>query len=225
MSRSTPPVPTLGAALRRGVRLHRRLAIAVGVAIAIVLFAPMLSFRTRLLVGWDVGIALWLILTLHMVNGSNAAKIRARAAEEDEGAAAILIGCLLASFSSLVAVVMEAGATAHASGAAAAHILLAIGTLALSWCFIHGIYALHYAREYYAPDVDCHPMLGFPGSQEPDAWDFMYFSFTIGTSAQTADVSVNSARMRRFVLGHQLVAYAFNASVLALGVNVAAGLV
>ncbi|WP_341989580.1 DUF1345 domain-containing protein [Azorhizobium sp. AG788] len=210
---------------RRMLRLHLRLF--VGILVALVTFAvsPELAFHTRFLVAWDIGIAVWLVLVMKVVMGGTAERVRRRAAEEDEGALVILIGALLASLFSVAAVVQEAGSVSGAGPYALPHLLLAIGTLTLSWTFMHGIYAMHYAREYYSVSADTHPMLGFPGDEDPDFWDFFYFSFTIGTSAQTADVSVNSRRLRRTVLGHQLVAYVFNASVIALGVNVAASLV
>ena len=219
----TPPEPDLAdqPLWRRMLRLHLRLVVAILMAMGVYLATSMLSFNTRFLVAWDVGVVIWLVLVMRVVIGGTAERVRRRAAEEDEGSGVILIGSLLASVFSLVAVVQEAG---H-SGSQPRHVLLAVGTLALSWCFMHGIYALHYAREYYAVTADTQPMLGFPGDEEPDFWDFFYFSFTVGTSAQTADVSVNSRRLRRIVLGHQLVAYGFNASVIALGVNVAASLV
>lgn len=206
---------------RRMLRLHLRLVVAMVVAVVVFAVTPHLAFNTRFLVAWDVGTGFWLVLVMRVVMGGTAERVRRRAAEEDEGAGVILIVALLASLFSLVAVVQEAG---H-GGSDAGPVALAVGTLVLSWAFMHGIYAMHYAREYYSVTADTQPMLGFPGDEEPDFWDFFYFSFTIGTSAQTADVSVNSRRLRRTVLGHQLVAYAFNASVIALGVNVAASLV
>lgn len=206
---------------RRMLRLHLRLVVAMLVAVGVYAVTPHLAFNTRFLVAWDVGTGIWLALVLRVVMGGTAERVRRRAAEEDEGGGVILIVALLASLFSLVAVIQEAG---H-GGSETGQVMLAVGTLVLSWCFMHGIFAMHYAREYYSVTADTQPMLGFPGDAEPDFWDFFYFSFTIGTSAQTADVSVNSQRLRRAVLGHQLVAYAFNASVIALGVNVAASLV
>ncbi len=210
---------------RRTVRLHKRLFLAIVLALLVYAALPAIAFRTRFLVAWDVGTAFWLILIFFILKGGTAERVKQRAAEEDEGAAVILIVALLASLLSIVAVVQEAGSASGGPTTTFQHVLLAIGTLALSWSFIHGMYAMHYAREYYSSVPDSRPMLGFPGDASPDFWDFFYFSFTIGTSAQTADVSVNSQRMRRMVLGHQLVSYAFNASVLALGVNVAASLI
>ncbi len=210
---------------RRMVRLHRRLAAGIVVAALAYLLTPSIPFPTRFLVAWDLGTGVWMVLVLMLVAGGTAERVRRRAAEEDEGAAVILIAALLASLFSLVAVIQEAGSASGGGAAALPHLLLAVGTLTLSWAFMHGIYAMHYAREYYSVNADTHPMLGFPGDADPDFWDFFYFSFTIGTSAQTADVSVNSQRLRRIVLGQQIVAYVFNASVIATGVNIAASLV
>lgn len=102
---------------------------------------------------------------------------------------------------------------------------LAVGTLIASWFFFHTLFAFHYAREFYDLEADgLQPPLGFPGGDQPDYWDFLYFAFNLGTASQTADVTVNAPRLRRFVLGHQIASYLFNTAVIALGVNVAAAL-
>ncbi|GGF76901.1 membrane protein [Azorhizobium oxalatiphilum] len=223
MSTNRPPAPL--SFWHRMLRLHLRLLLATLAALVVYLVTPTLSSPGRFLVAWDVGTALWLVLVLMLVAGGTAERVKQRAAEEDEGAVAILIITLLASLLSLVAVIQEAGSVKGGNGPGALQIALAVGTLALSWAFIHGSFAMHYAREYYRRGADAKPMLAFPGAASPDFWDFFYFSFTIGTASQTADVSINSQRLRRLVLGHQIVAYVFNTAVLALGVNVAAGLV
>jgi uncharacterized membrane protein len=205
------------------VRLHPRLFIAVAVGLAAFLVVPVHNPRVRFLVSFDVGAVLWLLLAGLLVLRCDAARVRGRAQGDDEGAWVALLVAVLATASSLVAVIIEAGAPAD--GERWPHIALAVGTLIVSWLFFHTLFAFHYAREYYDAALDDpQPALGFPGGGAPDYWDFLYFAFNIGTAAQTADVTVNVPRLRRFVLGHQVASYLFNTAVIALGVNVAASL-
>ena len=64
-----------------------------------------------------------------------------------------------------------------------------------------------------------------PGNARPDYWDFVYFSFVIGMTSQVSDVGVTSTRIRRTVTAHGVVAFAFNAALLALSVNIAASVI
>ena len=104
--------------------------------------------------------------------------------------------------------------------------MLAGVTIFLSWCFVHTTFALHYAHEFYMDrgreGVAC---LEFPGGGHPDYLDFLYFSFVIGTTSQTADVSIASRSLRRLALLHGIIAFLFNTTLVALSVNIAAGLI
>jgi uncharacterized membrane protein len=87
-------------------------------------------------------------------------------------------------------------------------------------------FALHYAHDYYSPDhgSDARSGLVFPACEEPDYWDFLYFSTSIGATSQTSDISIKSRALRRLVTLHAVVAFFFNTAVLALTVNIAASL-
>ena len=104
------------------------------------------------------------------------------------------------------------------------HIALAGGTVLLSWSFVHTIFAVHYAHEYYVgPENELAKGLEFPGKTPPDYWDFMYYSFVIGTACATADVNITSKIMRRITMLHCVFAFFFNTTILALMVNIGAG--
>ena len=104
------------------------------------------------------------------------------------------------------------------------HVALAALTVLLSWTLAHTIFAIHYAHEYFAgPDHELAKGLKFPGLEPPDYWDFLYYSFVIGTATATADVNVTSRTMRRITTLHCVFAFFFNATILALTVNVGAG--
>ena len=97
-------------------------------------------------------------------------------------------------------------------------------TVALSWLFLHTVFAFHYAHAYYSESAASDRPLEFPGKTEPLYWDFIYFSFICGMTTQVADVVTRTTAMRRLVLGHCILAFFFNTSIIALGVNIAAGL-
>jgi uncharacterized membrane protein len=146
-----------------------------------------------------------------------------RAAEEDEKAVVFLILTLSAAIVSLAAIGIEL-AGIHNSGSQEAFRLTIAGvTILCSWFFVHTIYAIHYAHEYFG-DRGERRGLAFPHDDKPDYWDFLYFSFNFGAAAQTSDVVIVSKRMRRLSLAHAILAFLFNTTILALAVNVGAGL-
>jgi len=177
---------------------------------------------TKFLVGWDIGIGLYLILAFALMARSDVHRIRRRAANQDEGGMVMLVLTVAAAVASLAAIFAElgtaAGATRHAG-----QLILATATVVMSWAFIHSIFALHYAHEFYGEGRD-RQMGGmtFPEDHDPDYWDFTYFAFTIGMCGQVSDVAVSSKAIRRTVLAHSVISFLFNAALLALTVNIAA---
>jgi uncharacterized membrane protein len=111
------------------------------------------------------------------------------------------------------------------------HILLAIGAVVISWFLLHTIYTLRYAHLYYDPDTDIDGEtkavggLQFPGKEQPDYLDFVYFSFIVGMTFQVSDVNITSRRIRRVCIVHALLSFAFNTAILALSINVVSGMV
>ena len=175
---------------------------------------------TRMLVGWDVTVVLYLGLVTHVMLVCDVDRIRERAAREDEGQLTILVLTVAAALASLGAIIAELSSPV-AGPRRPPHILLATLTILLSWAFIHAIFALHYAHEFY--DETDGGGMAFPGGDlSPDYWDFVYFSFVIGMTSQVSDVGVTSKRIRRTVAAHGVVSFVFNAALLALTVNIAA---
>ena len=140
---------------------------------------------TRLLVAWDCGPGLYLIMVLVMMLRSNTTKIRFRAAREDEGQLVVLALTSITALISLGGIVAEmATAKAMKGHSEWRHLALAGLTVLLSWTFTHTIFAIHYAHEYFAgPDDDLAEGLEFPGNEPPDYWDFVYYSYVIGTAS------------------------------------------
>ncbi|HJV06339.1 DUF1345 domain-containing protein [Paludibacterium denitrificans] len=182
---------------------------------------------TRYIVGWNAGAGLYLLLALRMIFRASEEHIRRRAHIEDEGQWLVLGLVIVAAIISLMAIVAELAVSKDMHGYwRSAHIALAILTILSSWLFTHVMFALHYAHDYYTARArGIPPGLEFPGAEALDYSDFLYFSCIIGTSGQTADVSFSSRRMRRLGTLHCVVAFFYNATVLALMINIAAGLI
>ena len=210
----------------RLARLHARLLISVGVGVVVtlVLLATQWRLSTKLLGGWDVGVALYLALTYWMMWGAAVAQIRRRAAVQDEGAFALLVLSACAAVASLVAILAEVGSAQAGQGWT--NLAIGMGTILLSWLFVHTIFALHYAHEYYGERSDDQVGgLKFPGTQPPDYWDFLYFSFVVAMTSQVSDVAITSKVIRRVVNLHGVLSFFFNVSVLALSVNLVSSLI
>jgi uncharacterized membrane protein len=180
---------------------------------------PGLRPVTRFLLGWDVGVGVYLALAAHMMAGSDVHVIRRRAPTQDEGGATILALTVIAALVSLAAIFAHLGA-GNASSRAPGRLVFVAVTIWLSWTFIHTMFALHYAHEFY--DRHDGGGMAFPGGEEPDYWDFVYFSFVIGMTSQVSDVGVTGKAIRRTVIAHGVVAFFFNVALLALVINLAA---
>jgi len=205
--------------------VHARPRLFISGAVAVVVMAVLAvaapwRLPTRLLVGWDIGIALYLVLAFHMMVTSTIDRIRRRAAEQDEGQAVILILTVAAAMASLAAIFALLSTSAR-SERPVLPVVLATVTILLSWALIHTIFALHYAHEFY--DETAGGGLAFPGDEkEPDYWDFVYFSFVIGMTSQVSDVGITSRQIRRTAAAHGVISFFFNAALLALTINLAA---
>ena len=181
---------------------------------------------TRLIIGWNVGATLYLLLAARLMFWSTHERMRNRALQQDEGRIIVLALVVTAALMSIGAIVAELAVAKDLQGAQRyAHIALAALTILTSWAFTQVMFALHYAHDYYVAEVKgSHGGLAFPGGHAPDYGDFLYFACVIGTSGQTADVSFTSRTMRRTGLVHCVLAFFFNTTLVALTINIASGL-
>ena len=206
----------------RIIRARPRLFVAALVGLAVIALSPRDWLQiTRLLVGWDVGIALYLIAAYQIIIYAEASHIQRRASIEDEGRVGILVLTVAAALASLGAIIALLGST-HGGSRDPAQLGLATLTILLSWAFIHTIFAFHYAHEYYGEKGAKMRGLAFANDDTPDYLDFVYFSFVIGMTSQVSDVVIASKAIRRTVAAHGIVSFLFNAALLALTVNIAA---
>jgi uncharacterized membrane protein len=193
-------------------------AVALGI-VAFVLLPSSLRLVTRLLIGWDSFVAVYIALVYFMMLRSNLNTIRRMAALQDDGRFVIPLLTALGAFASLAAIVFELGQANHKP----AELMFATLTVALSWAAVHTAFALHYAHEYYRGHKP--GGLQFPsGDQDEhaDYWDFVYFSFVIGMTAQVSDVGITDKTIRRIATAHGIISFVFNTALLALMVNIAA---
>ena len=208
----------------RVVYARPRTFVSVGLGIiAIALLPDTLRIVTRLLIGWDVFVAFYLALALLMIaRNGGVGHIRRQAAMQDDGRFLILLVTAIGAFASMAAIVAELGAKDRA----APELALATVTIALTWAAVHMTFALHYAHDYYRED-DSPGGLLFPNesgkkAEEPDYWDFVYFSFVIGMTFQVSDIGITDKIIRRTVTAQGVIAFVFNTALLALMVNIAA---
>lgn len=200
-----------------------RLLVSILVGLCVVALLPLYSdqFRgvTRVLVGWDIGVALYLMLAFWMIATSDVAQIHRQSLAEDEGSFAILALTIVSAGASVGAVFAWIEYATRDETFSAPGLIFLLVTIMLSWTFIHTMFALHYAHEYYAEHGKRGGGLIFPRDHEPDYWDFVYLAFSVGTATSVSDVEVTSKRIRRTVLVHGIVAFFFNVTVIALTVG------
>ena len=207
--------------------LFNRPYLLTGIAVALACYFAGATITprviTRLLIGWDAGVVTFLCLSFRLGRCDDPEEMRKRARAHDAGSRAILLVTLLASVFSVGALIAElSDARAHPSGDF--RVALAAVTVVLSWLFVQTVFAIHYAHVYYLDGADGEPQRGldFGPEGEPDYWDFVHFSLVMGATAQTADISYTSRRMRRIGSLHTVVAFAFNTAILATMINLAA---
>lgn len=176
--------------------------------------------RTALLMGFDAAALVFLAASLTLLR-SDAEQMRGRAVDNDANRAGLLAISVLLSL-----VVLFAVGTLIASPERLdrGDIVLIVATLLLAWLFANMVFTLHYAHLYYLQEGGRdRGGLEVPGVKEPGYWDFLYFSFTLGMTFQTSDVTISGAHMRRVALGHCMAAFVFNMGILAFTVNALGG--
>ena len=216
--------------ITRHARAQIRFLIALFVGVAVFLFVPIEDLVPRILAGWNAGGWLYLLLVAIKMGRAEIEGIKRQSTLERESRIVVLvvvifgsIFTMLALFAQLMAIKSEHGIDRTLS------ISLSVSTIFLSWLLIHTVFALYYAHEFHSEGHTGTKGQGggldFPDDSTPDYLDFLYFSFVVGTTAQTSDVEVTSRAMRRVVMLHGILSFFFNTAVIALAVNLAAQLV
>ncbi len=209
-------------------------AMLAGVVTAVVLAVAPVHLRssTKFIIAWDAACRWFIAGSFWFMRDQDEGDIAGRAERQDDGRHFILAVVTIAAAASLAGIAMElALAKDEHGGVKWLRVAAAFGTVAASWLVVQLVYALHYAHEYYTAADDPADKDGrrgglcFPGDDDtPDYWDFLHFACIIGVAAQTADIQFTSKSMRRTGTVHSLIAFTYNTVVLALTINLCAGL-
>lgn len=180
-----------------------------------------LSLSTQIIIGFDSGVILFLIMAFHTMYFRKDIDLLKRAAEQDEGKILVLSLVLGSAVTSLVAIATLLSEAKGLHGILKfEYVALSALTIFISWFFIHLMFGIHYAHEFYLNLSRKKPAgLHFPGTDLPEYSDFFYLACSIGTSGQTADVSFTDQKLRRAGTVHYVFTFFFNATVLALMIN------
>ena len=230
---TSPPSLTSPAPRRR--RLYRLMNLRalqrvgwalVGAALCAALAPADFHLGTRMVAGWDGFCLVVLLLTWVTIATADTEHLRRIATSQDPGRTGTFVAVLLAAGASLFAVaLLLSGIKALPPREQAEQVVVSVVAVGGAWLLLHTLFTLRYAHVYFSADPTASPPdklggLQFPGDPPTRYWDFAYFAFTIGMTAQTSDTGVTSLRMRQLTLVHGLLSFAFNTAVVALGVNV-----
>ena len=200
--------------------------LAAGLSVA-ALPLPM-GWEFRGLLAWCAGLAAYLALAWWLCVGFDAKRTRERAQAQDEPSVVLFLVLLVATAACVAAITVLMQQSRDLSGLQRGlHIALSVFALAASWLFIQTIFTFRYAHRYYFEEKQGEPDgagLHFPGGLDPDYFDFLYYAFVVGMTSQVSDVEVTSREMRRLTTVHGVLSFGFNMLILALSINVVAGL-
>ncbi|MGC9268573.1 DUF1345 domain-containing protein [Acidiphilium sp.] len=183
-----------------------------------------LPATTRGVIAWDVAVAVFLILATNHFLRADHHRIASDAARQEEGEWTLFALTIIGALMSFTAIVIFSG-LAKLKSYHTEYIALVALTLAASWLMTQVTFAYRYAHEFYATtEAGPEGGLNFPGEDAPDYLDFIYFSFVLGMTFQVSDVNITGRKMRRLATLQGLIGYMFNTVVLALAINIAAGI-
>jgi uncharacterized membrane protein len=196
-------------------RHHNRFYLALLPALLAYAVAREIGEPAPLAVAVDLFFVAYLVATAILAIRLDGKELDHRADIEDEGAFVVFLITLVAVVTASVAVFV---ALNRAHSLPVSSLLLILAGAPLGWIMLHTVSAFHYANRFYAAPDNAAPLL-FPGTGRPNAWDFLYFSLTIGMTAQVSDVQVTTSAMRRTVLVHSFLSFFFNTVLLVMAVN------
>lgn len=199
---------------------HPRYLAFLGVTATVALFAHLtLHLDGALVAGFDAGATVFLLSCLPLFRESRSEFIRNRAERDDGGRVLMLLISAVLAVSVLASLVSLTSRNSESEAALTSVVV----TLVLVWLFVNMVYAIHYAHLYYDQSAGRDAGgLTFPGDERPVFSDFCYFAFNLGMAFQVSDVVITTTLMRKTVLLHCLLSFAFNLGVLAMVVNVMA---
>lgn len=230
-SRSLQDLGTLSFHALTNLDSRRRIGLAAIFGMSIFLALPdAMHLYTRILAAWIAGVLCFLSIVLWMMSSSDVQTTyhRAQRQEAQHWTIFLLVVCMaLISIGAIALMLVDTkGLPAPVM---TVQLALSIVSILSSWFLTHTMFALHYTTCYYRrdqsnPELEYAGGIELPGEAQPDFLDFLYFSFTIGMTSQTSDISITTPPMRRLSLGHGLVSFFFYSVIIALSVGVVGGL-
>jgi uncharacterized membrane protein len=196
----------------------------------VLLLAPVwISGTTRGVAAYDVAATILVIVFWSLAMHGDPSNTACRAAVEDPGRNAVLCVVLGSVVFGLAAAIVILGRGPHVVNAHEKAIIYAVGLYAVlaGWALIHTMFTFRYAHLYYFDSDDdgsAQRGLIFPGTLDPNDYDFAYFSFVIGMTFQVSDVAIKDSGVRRVALLHALISFAYNTTIVALVINLVSGL-
>lgn len=194
--------------------------VAVGAAAAAVA-ATVTPWEVWILIGWDAVAATFCAWVAIDVHGDDADATRGRATHEDDSRTAADLILIAASAASLLGVGLALLQASNETGVPRALTVgLAVATVVVSWLAVQTVFTLRYAHLYYLDSGG----IDFHGDDAPHYRDFAYVAFTLGMTYQVSDTNLTSKQIRSTALRHALISYVFGIAVIAITINVVAGL-
>jgi uncharacterized membrane protein len=204
------------------------ISVILAVIIYLLLLASDLEVMIKIMIAWAVFALSYIITSCIVFFTQDSEEIRKHSRQEDGSRMYVFLLIVITSFASLFTVLLLMLSRNATGTPQMIFVPVAVSCMVFSWLMVHTIFAFHYAHLYYSDDTDDATKhaegLEFPRERKPDYIDFVYFSFVIGMTFQVSDTSVTSRSIRRLVLLHGLLSFGLNTFVVALTINLIAGL-
>jgi uncharacterized membrane protein len=213
-------------------RLHAfpKLIICFSIALLMYLLVQIeqVDVLTHAMIGWDTFSFCMIIINWVTFSLTSSTKIREQSKVQDSSRTIVFFIILVATIASFLAVLLIILSRHQRNRAETFHLIIALTGMVLSWFLIHTIFTLRYAHIFYGDNEekpDTHAAgLKFPGDKNPDYFDFAYFAFVLGMTFQVSDVQITSNKLRRMAMWHGLLSFGYNTIMIALTINLIAGL-
>jgi uncharacterized membrane protein len=212
-------VKSLVTSSRDTVAIRISIAVVLGVAVALAV-GNTVGWRFAL-AGWVVTAGIYVVWTQLIIRGMDAEQTCKYVTREDPTRWVADVVIVSASVASLGGVGYVVAAGSHSGAGAIEAAVVGILTVAASWCAVHTLFTVHYARLYYSDEPGG---INFHDPEPPRFRDFAYVAFTVGMTYQVSDTEIGLTSIRATVLRHALLSYLLGAVVLAVTINLIAGL-
>lgn len=226
MAAHTVPKVNSGNILLRHHPVHRVVFCSLVTALVYFFIRGKFQLLITTMILWDVFSLLYLVFSWNILLKRSVPQIRVKAKSDDGSVTLVFLLVVLSSFAAMITVLLLM--LSQSDGKDDLYIPVAVSSMAFAWLMVHTIYSFHYAHMYYDDDEDSPGNdatgLEFPGKGKPDYVDFAYFAFVIGCTFQVSDVEISSKKIRRVALVHGLLSFGLNTFVVALSINIIAGL-